>query len=132
MVNGAGRLTDAAIITWDSRRIRMTLKAKEFDEVSREQFRIGRTVRRMANLAAFGLNRRVLKHERSLFVSVAFDTGYIAIDRVAQRLREEPAMLIVAVGTLHAAFRNFVMKGFGKSRLLFGVALDSTGSAASP
>jgi hypothetical protein len=99
----------------------MIFKAKEFDEVPRQQFRIGRTVRRMANLAAFGLDRRVLKHERSLFVSVAFDTGGIAINRVAKRLRQEPAMLIVAVGTLHAAFRNFVMKGFCKSRLLFGM-----------
>src|SRR5262249_5623882 len=101
----------------------MTLDTKKFDEIPRQQFRIGGAMRRMTRLTAFRFDRRMLKYERTLFIRVAFDTGDIAIDRIAQRFRQKTAVLIVAIGTLHAAFRNFVMKGLGKGRLLFGVAL---------
>ena len=101
----------------------MTLDAKEFDEVPRQQFRIGGAVRRMTRLAALCFDRRMLEHERPLFIRMALDAGYITIDRIAQRFRHKTAVLIVTIGTLHAAFRNFVVKGFGKGRLLFGVAL---------
>ena len=122
MASGAGN-PNAASISGDSRRIRMTLNAKEFDEVPRQQFRIGGTMRRMTRLAAFRFDRRVLKHEWPLFIRVTLDAGDITIDRIAQRFRHKTAVLIVTIGTFHSAFRNFVVKWFGKGRLLLGVAL---------
>ena len=59
----------------NARRIRVAFETEEFDDVARQQFRVGRAVRRMARLAAFGFDRRVLVNERPLFVGVAFDAG---------------------------------------------------------
>jgi hypothetical protein len=52
----------------------VAFETEEFDDVSRQQFRIGRTVRRVADLTAFDFDRRVLVNERPLFVGSAQDS----------------------------------------------------------
>ena len=101
----------------------MALDAKEFDQVPRQQFRIGGAMRRVTRLTALRFDRRMLKHEWPLFIGVTFNAGRIAVDGVAQRSRQKPTVLVVTVGAFHAAFRNFMVKRFGEGRFLVGMAL---------
>src|SRR5215475_1729641 len=107
----------------DAWRIRVAFETEEFDDVARQQFRVGRAVRRMACLTAFNLDRGELVNEGPLFVSMAFDAAHIAARRIAQRLAHESAVLVVAVGALHPAFGDFVVERLGKRGFLIGVAL---------
>ena len=104
-------------------RIGMAFKTQEPDNVTRQQFRVGRTVRRMADLTAFDLDWRMFVNEGPLFIRVTFDASRIAVDRIAQRFAHKPAMLVMAIGAFHAAFRHLVMKGFGERSFLIGVTL---------
>lgn len=56
----------------------MAFETEEPDLVSLEQFGIGRSVRRMASLASFDLDRRVFIGERSGLVGVTLEAGIIA------------------------------------------------------
>ena len=107
----------------DSWCVGMAFQAKEFDVVPRQQLGIGRTMRCMTGLATFDLDRRMLENEWSLFVGMAFDTGHIAVNRISQGFAHKTTMLVMAIGTFHAAFRHFMVEWFGKSGFLFDVAL---------
>ena len=65
----------------------MALKTEHLDRVANQQFRIGRTVRRMAGLASLDLDRRMLVNEGSLFISVTLDTLLISGHRAAHVAR---------------------------------------------
>src|SRR5215467_4121075 len=80
-------------------------------------------MRRVAGLTAFDFDRRVLENEWPLFVGMAFDAGHIAARGIAQRFAHESAVLVVAIGALHAAFGDFMVERLGEGRLLVGVAL---------
>ena len=62
------------------------------------------------SLAAFLLDRSVFIYERPLFVSVTLQAGGLARRRCPQLLSHQTTVLIVAVGTFHAAFRNLMME----------------------
>lgn len=65
------------------RRVGVTFQAKEFHLRARQHLRIGRAVRRVAGLTAFLFDRRVFVDERPLFVGVTFQTGRVAVSRIA-------------------------------------------------
>src|SRR5262249_41021112 len=67
-----------AVRVWNAGSVRMAFETEELDDVARQQFRVGRAVRRVADLAAFDFDRSVLVNERTLFVSMTFDAGRIA------------------------------------------------------
>jgi len=108
-------------------RIRVAFDAQEPNQIPRQQFRVGRTVRRVTRLAAFDFDRRVLEDERPLLVGMAFQTRRIAGDRIAQRFAHKPAVLIVAVGAFHPALGNFMVERFGEGGLLFGMTRIAEG-----
>ena len=114
VVSGRCLRSQSRAVAGEFGRVRVTLDAQEAHQISRQQFRIGRTVRRVAGLAAFNLDRRVFKHERALFVGVTFDAGRIAVDRIAQGFAHKAAVLVVAVGAVDIAFRHFVVERPGK------------------
>lgn len=99
----------------------MAFEAKEFDLIAFQQPRIGRTVRRMTSLTPFDLHRRMFINKRPGFIGVTFHTPDFAALPAAKLFGLEAAVLIVTIGTLHAAFRNFVMERTRKRSLLVGV-----------
>src|SRR5262245_31913705 len=116
--------SDAGAVRVDNAwRIRVAFETEELDDVPGQQLRIGRTVRRVASLTAFGFKRRVFVDEGPLFIGVTFYAAHIAIDRCPQRLAQEAAVLVVAVRTFHPAFGHFVMEWLGERGLLVGMTL---------
>lgn len=80
-------------------------------------------MRRVTGLTAFDFHRRVFIHEGAGFIGVTFDAANFAAYPAAQLFRLEAAVLVVAIGTLHAAFGNLVMEGTRKRGFLVGVTL---------
>ncbi len=80
---------------------RVALQAQQVDLGALQQARIGRTMRRVAGDAAFGLDRLVLERERTRLVGVALEADFILRRRRPQLLGQKSAVLVVAVGALH-------------------------------
>lgn len=59
-------------------RIAVTFETELPRACTSQQFRIGRTMRRVTRRAALNLQRRMLKDERSLLVCVTLQTGRIS------------------------------------------------------
>ena len=93
--------------------------------VALEQLGIGRAVRRVANRAAFQLQRRVLEDEGALLVGVTLHARCIGAAREAGLLCLEAAVRIVAVGALDHAFEYLVVKRLSELALHLGVTLDA-------
>ena len=75
----------------------------------------------MTGLTAFDFYRRVFINERSGFIGVTFHTTDFATNPTTQLFLLETAVLIVTIGTFHAAFGNFVMEGTRKRGFLVSV-----------
>lgn len=103
--------------------IGMAFQTQELHLWPRQHLRIRRAMWRVAGLTAFLFDRRMFIDKRPLFVGMAFQTSRVARGRIAQRLGQEAAVLVMTVGTFHAAFRHFVMEGFREIRALIGVTL---------
>ena len=99
----------------------MALKTKQSDLAAFQHPRIRRAVRRVTSLTAFDLHRRMLIDKRPRFIGVTFDTTDFAANPTAKLFLLETAVLIVTIGTLHAAFGNFVMERTRKGCFLIGV-----------
>ena len=90
-----------------------------------QQLWIGGSVRRMADRAAFQLQRRVLKNERALLIRVTLHTGRVSAGCKPSLLRLEPAVGVVTVSALDHALQHLVMERLGELALHFGVTLDA-------
>ena len=86
---------------------------------------IGRAMRRVADGASFGLERRVFVSERTLLVGMALYARRICARCQSCLLELEAAVRIVTVAALHRAFENFVMKRFAKVGFNFIVATEA-------
>src|SRR5688500_20214874 len=90
-----------------SLRVDMTLEAHKPAFASHEQHAIHRPVGRMTGCAAFRLDRRVFKHERTSFFGVTLHTGLPAC--IAKHHLIARSVGMVAIGALHEGFRNTAM-----------------------
>ena len=86
---------------------------------------IGRAMRRVADGASFGLERRVFVSERSLLVGMAFYARRIGARCQSCLFELEAAVRIVTIAALHRAFEDFVMKGFAEVGFNFIVATEA-------
>src|SRR5437660_12168398 len=114
MAQRAGRVFLALVVKRRNRRrtriLRqgMAFEAEQVDLGTLQQARIGRAVGRVAGLAAFGLDRFVLKGERSSLFRVTLEADLILRGRGPQLLAQETAMLVVAVRALHQSLVDAV------------------------
>ena len=76
-------------------------------------------MRRVANRAAFSLERRVLVREGTLLIRVTFDASRIGASGEPCLLEFKTAMRIMAVTAFHGPFKNLVMERLGKIGLHF-------------
>jgi len=67
-------------------------------------------VRNVTSRAALCLDGSVFKNERPLFVGVAFYAGGISAGGQSRLFQLKTAVRVVAIATLHRAFKHFVMK----------------------
>jgi hypothetical protein len=100
---------------WDCRscgihRQRMTLETQQIDIAATQQPRIRRSMRRMASDAPFDFHRRVLERERTGLVGMAIEAELILRGGRAELLRQETAMLIVAVAARQQSLVHTMMK----------------------
>jgi hypothetical protein len=79
-------------------------------------------MRRVASRAPFSLQWRVLEHERTLFVRVAFNASSIGTGSKPRLFEFEPTMWVVTVAALHYPFEHFVVKRFVEVGLRFSMA----------
>ena len=82
-------------------------------------------MRRVTGYAAFGLHRRMLVNEWTLFIGVTFYTRCIRTRCQSCLLEFKTAVWIVAVGTLHRAFEHFVVEGHSELVLHFRVTTQA-------
>src|SRR5262245_49915014 len=68
-------------------------------------------MRGVADLAAFELDRCVFIDKRPSLIGVTLHAYHAAVGTHPQLFVGEAAMLVMAIGTFHASFRNLVMKG---------------------
>ena len=73
----------------------------------------------MTDSAAFNFDRRMLKDERPLFISVAFGAGCVCAGGQTLLLAFKSAMRVMAVAALHEAFQNLVAERHHELRFLF-------------
>jgi len=76
----------------------------------------------MAGHTTFSLNWSMFKRERTLFVSVALDTGSVCSGRQSGLFCFETAVRVVAIRTTHYAFENLMMERLVELMLYFAVA----------
>ena len=74
-------------------------------------------MRRVTSRAPFSLQRRVLKGEWTLLISVTLNARSIRAGGEPRLLELESAMRIVAITALHCAFQNLVMERRTELRL---------------
>jgi len=95
-----------------------------------QQPRIRRSVRRVADLAAFHAHWRMLINKRAAFLFVAFDASFFAADdlfhhgrsrRISPRRRER-TVWIMAIAAIHDAFVDAMLERHGELRAHIGVA----------
>ena len=79
-------------------------------------------MRRVTGRAPFGLDRSVFVCERSLLISVAFDTCRVSARRQSGLLEFKASVRIVAVTAAHHPLQHFVMEGSGKLRFNLAMA----------
>ena len=87
-----------------------------------EHLGIRRAMRRVAGRTAFHFQRRVLKNERALFVTVALDAGRVGADRELRLLLLKPAVRIMTIAAAHRAFEHFVPEWLAELCTHLGVA----------
>ena len=90
-----------------------------------QQPRISRTVRRVTCRAAFGLERRMLKSEGTLFVRVTLNAGGVCAGSQSRLFKLKATVWVMAITTLHCAFENFVMERHVELGLHLIVATDT-------
>ena len=89
-----------------------------------QQLGIHRAMRAMAGFAAVHAHGGMLKDERPAFIGMAFQARFLIAKRLVDHLRTQPhaprgregAMRIVAIGALHKALVDAMLKGHGKLR----------------
>ena len=106
-------------------RVAVTLEAELPHARTCQQFRVRRTVRRVTRRAAFNLQRRMLKYERSLLVCVTFQTPGISSCRKPRLLQFKTTMRVVTIAAFHHAFEHFVMKRPAELCFRFAVTTDA-------
>jgi len=97
-------------------------QAEQIDVAHFQQMHVGRTVRRVADLAPFGSHRLVLVNERSPLVGVAVVANLILSHRSAQLVRPLCAVRIMAIRTLHETFIHAVPEWHRELRTLLLMA----------
>ena len=100
----------------------MALHTELSDARTLEHLRIRRAMRRVAGGTAFHFQRRVLKNERALFVTVALHAGCVGAHCELGLLLFEPAVRIVTIAAAHRALEHFVSERFAELCSRFGVA----------
>lgn len=102
--------------------LRVALQAERIDVADVEKARIGRSVRRVACRAAFGLDHGMFINKRPGCFCMAFSADSILIVGRTHHLVLKRAMWVMAIAALHQSFIHFVMEGLRKCRLHVGVA----------
>ena len=83
---------------------------------------VGRTVRRMARLAAFHLHRLMLKHERASLVGVAGVANRVLRRRVPHLLCPDRSVRVVTIAALYQPLVHAMVEGHAELGLLLKMA----------
>ena len=107
-------------------RVRMAFKTEEPHFIALEELGIGRAVWRVADLAAFDLDRGVFVNKRPGLVAVTSEAGDVAVGPRPQLFIDKAAVLVMAIGALHPAFGDLMVKRTRERSFLFAVASITT------